>query len=241
MLICVGRERQHTMNLIKMISYTAKWLKGGLMEWVPNYVPNVFENEVPVFKTEMNNLFKKHKVYVFGYGSLLYPDGWHGRWMKRRPVASKLIECHAHDVERGPWGIFNDNNYYGIIPKENSIVNGVVTRIWDLQDWINLMSTEMIAGLYRYANYRVVDITDKVTDWPKKPKSARIHCVMNKASNREAVLRTFPARGYYDRVWKGVREQRSPAFAKEFLELGGFKHTMEVFDFISNIKLEGVK
>jgi len=98
------------------------------------------------------------------------------------------------------------------------------------------MSTEMIAGLYRYANYRVVDITDSLIDWPKKPKSARIHCVMNQATNREAALESFPSRGYYDRVWNGVRKERSPAFAKEFLELGGFRNTMEAFLFIENRK-----
>ncbi len=209
------------------------------MEWIPNYEPNVFKNEVPVFKEDMESLFKKHKVYVFGYGSLLYPDGWRGRWMKKPPMAGKLIECRVHGFERGPWGIYDSRNYYGIIPKEGSVVNGVVTRIWSLSDWVSLMSTEMIAGLYRFANYRVVDVTDSITDWPKKPKSARIHCVMNQPKNRELVLKTFPANSYYDRVWNGVQNYRTPAFTKEFLELGGFKNTMEAHVFIDN-KRRGV-
>jgi hypothetical protein len=210
------------------------------MEWVPDYQPNVFTNEVPVFKDEMKKLFKEHKVYVFGYGSLLYPDGWHFRWMKKRPTSEKLIECRAQDVERGPWGLYETKNYYGIIPEDGSVVNGIVTRIWSLQDWINLMSTEMIAGLYRFANYRVVDITDSITDWPKKPKSARVHCVMNQPINRKLVLKSFPAHGYYDRVWKGINIHRGPAFAKEFLELGGFRSTMEAYLFIEN-RREGEK
>jgi len=214
-------------------------MKGKTMEWVLNYKPDVFKNEVAVFRQNMEALFKKHKVYVFGYGSLLYPEGWRSRWMKKRPTARKLIECRARGVERGPWGMYDVQNYYGIIPKDDSMVNGIVTRIWSLDDWVSLMSTEMIAGLYRFANYRVVDITDNVIDWPKKPKSARIHCVMNQASNREAILKSFPARGYYDRVWQGVKEHRSPAFAKEFLELGGFTSTMEVAEFIVNRKLKG--
>jgi hypothetical protein len=222
------------MKLLKLLIYTARWLKGGLMEWVPDYQPNVFKNEVPVFLDEMTDLFKKYKVYVFGYGSLLYPSGWAGRWMMKRPMANKLIECHAHGVERGPWGLYNSANYYGIIPKENSVVNGVVTRIWDLKDWTNLMATEMIAGLYRRANYRVVDITDNIIDWPKKPKSARIHCVMNRPKNRELVSKSIPAYQYYDRVWDGVKKYRSPEFAEEFLKLGGFKSTFEALAFIVN-------
>lgn len=209
------------------------------MEWVPNYKPDVFKNEVPVFKEDMEALFKKHKVYVFGYGSLLYPAGWRGRWMKRPPMEGKLIECHANGFERGPWGLYGQQNFYGIIPKEGSVVNGVVTRIWSLNDWVNLMSTEMIAGLYKFANYRVVDITDNITDWPKKPKSARIHCVMNQPQNRELALKTFPACRYYDRVWNGVKEHRTPAFTKEFLELGGFRNTMEAYVSIDN-KRRGV-
>jgi hypothetical protein len=219
------------------------------MEFINDYKPDMFKNEVPVFKEDMVTLFKNHKVYVFGYGSLLYPGGWYGRWMIKRPTAIKLIECRAHGFERGPWGIYDTRNYYGIIPKKDSIVNGVVTRIWSLGDWVALMSTEMIAGLYRFANYRVVDITDSVTDWPKKPKSARIHCVMNQVGNRAAALKSFPAHGYYDRVWKGVVQYRSPTFASEFLELGGFRSTMEVMEFITRTtettefinKLEGGK
>jgi hypothetical protein len=206
------------------------------MEFITDYKPDVFKNEVPVFKEDMVALFKKHKVYVFGYGSLLYPGGWSGRWMKKRPVGSKLIECRAHDIERGPWGLYDTLNYYGIIPKEGSIVNGIVTRIWSLDDWLNLMSTEMIAGLYRFANYRVVDITNSVIDWPKKPKSARIHCVMNQPINRELVLKSLPAPGYYDRVWRGVVQHRSPAFASEFLDLGGFRNTIEAYTFIKHGK-----
>jgi hypothetical protein len=214
-------------------------MKGKTMEWVPNYKPNVFKNEVPVFREEMETLFKKHKVYVFGYGSLLYPDGWRSRGMKKVPSAGKFIECHANGFERGPWGLYGSVNYYGIIPKEGSAVNGIVTRIWSLDDWVNLMFTEMIAGLHKYANYRVVDITDSITDWPKKPKSARIHCVMNQPQNRELALKTFPAHRYYDRVWNGVKEHRTPAFAKEFLELGGFRNTIEAYVSIDN-KRRGV-
>ena len=229
------------MKLTKLITYTVKWLKGGLMEWVPNYEPNVFKNEVPVFKKDMEALFKSHKVYVFGYGSLLYPGGWFGRHMVKRPTEGKLIECRAHGFERGPWGLFGKQNYYGIIPKDDCMVNGVVARIWSLNDWVGLMSTEMIAGLYRYANYRVVDITDSITDWPKKPKSARIHCVMNQPMNRELAIESFPAARYYDRVWEGVKNHRSPSFVTEFLELGGFRSTVEAFLFIDNLFFDNKK
>jgi hypothetical protein len=202
------------------------------MEWIPNYAPDVFENEVPVFKNDMVSLFKKHKVYVFGYGSLLYPGGWRRRWMKRPPLSTKMIECTLNGFERGPWGLYLGVNYYGIIPNKDFATNGIVTRIWDLQDWINLMSTEMIAGLYKEANYRVVDVTDLITGWVKKPKSARIHCVVNRPINKELVRNSNVPGYYYKEVWEGINKYRSQKFIEMFLKSGGFHSGQAVFDFL---------
>ena len=209
------------------------------MEWILDYKPNVFENEVSVFKKDMEALFKKHKVYVFGYGSLLYPGGWQKRWMRRPPLSTKMIECSLNDFERGPWGHYRGVNYYGIIPSKGAITNGIVTRIWDLQDWINLMASEMIGGLYREANYRAVDVTNLISGWVKKPKSARIHCVVNRPINKELVLNSNIPNYYYREVWEGINKYRSPKFIEMFLKTGGFDSGKAVFDFL-NIKAKGV-
>jgi hypothetical protein len=213
----------------------AAWLHGGLMERVGKYEPNVLANEVPVFRTPMESLFANHPVYVFGYGSLLYADGWWGRRMKIEPMAEDLKECMLKGYERGPWGLYNHSNFYGVIPTKRAKLNGVVTRIHSLEDWIELMATEMIAGLYRYANYRVVDVTKAISDI-ELPKDARIHCVCNRPINRKLVLDSHPYHNYYKRCWNGVLEERSPEFAIKFLNTGGVKSGEAILDLMDKLR-----
>jgi hypothetical protein len=188
------------------------------MEFVRKYEPNVLKNEVPVFKDDMTKLFEKHPVFVFGYGSLLYPDGWKNRGLNEDPKNEDMIECTLKGFERGPWGLYARSNFYGIIRNSEKEVNGVLLRIKTLREWVHLMSTEMIAGLYRYANYRVVDVTDCIDT---TPNSSRVHAVCNRPVNREEFFNTIPHFDYYNRDWKGVKMYRSPEFAKRFLETGG--------------------
>lgn len=191
------------------------------MEYIKEYEPNKLKNEITVRKQEMVDLFDNHPVYVFGYGSLLYPEGWYGRGLDREPMNDDLIECNLSGFERGPWGLYAYKNFYGVIRTAGKEVNGVLLHIKSLLEWVNLMSTEMIAGLYRYANYRVVDITDSVDIASDLPTGSRIHAVCNRPINREKFFSTVPQYGYYNRVWKGVKEHRSAAFADKFLKTGG--------------------
>lgn len=191
------------------------------MELVKKYEPNVLKNEVPVFRDEMTALFEKHPVFVFGYGSLLYPDGWENRGLNEDPKNEDLIECTLKGFERGPWGLYARSNFYGIIRNYEKEVNGTLLHVKTLREWVHLMSTEMIAGLYRYANYRVVDVTDSIDNTRMLPKGFRVHAVCNRPINRVKFFNTIPYRGYYDRVWAGIKMYRSPEFAKRFLETGG--------------------
>jgi len=206
------------------------------MEIVYNYQPDVLENEVPVFRAILKKLFKEYEVYVFGYGSLLYADGWNDRGMLHPPQKKDLIECTLNNFERGPWGLYNNINFYGIIPTKSKKVNGVVTKIWTLNDWANLMNTEVVAGLHYYANYRVVDVTDNITGWKKKPKGIKIHCVVNRPINRTLLHNSKPYPKYYNNVWEGIQKERTSKFNKEFLKLGGFKGNKSVTKFINTKK-----
>jgi hypothetical protein len=218
----------------------AAWLRGGLMERVGTYEPNVLDNEVPVFRTPMEELFANHKVYAFGYGSLLYADGWWGRRMKIEPGPEDLQECTINGYQRGPWGLYNHSNFYGVIATKKAKTNGVVVRIHSLADWVELMATEMIAGLYRYANYRAVDVTSVVTDI-KLPKGSKVHCVCNRPVNRKLVLDSTPYHRYYNRTWAGVLRERSPGFAVKFLGQGGFKDDEGVWDFMEKLRTKDRK
>jgi len=182
-----------------------------------------------VFRQPLEKLFKEHPVYVFGYGSLLYSQGWIRRRMIVPPKADDLIECDLKNYERGPWGMFSLTNYYGIIRKKGAACNGVLARVHDLQDWVELMATEAIAGLFRTANYRVVDVTKSIKKCKDLVgKDAVIHAVCNRPVNRRKFPHTYPQYGYYDRVWAGINNERGTKFANRFLKTGGFKCDQQV-------------
>jgi len=202
------------------------------MEAIYNYQPDVLENEVPVFRKQMDKLFKEYEVYVFGYGSLLYAEGWRGRNMPHPPQKKDLIEGTLNNFERGPWGLYSTINFYGVIPTKGKKVNGVITKIGTLKNWANLMNTEVVAGLHRYANYRVVDVTNNITGWKKKPKGIKIHCVVNRPINRTLLHNSKPYHKYYNHVWEGIQKERTSKFNKEFLKLGGFKGNESVTKFM---------
>jgi hypothetical protein len=144
------------------------------------------------------------------------------------PKKNALIECKVKGFERGPFGLFGLSNFYGVIRKTGAKLNGCLGRVQRLGDWVNLMSTECIAGLTSAVNYRVVDITENIFDVKGTlPANAVVHMVVNRPTNREQILHSWPARNYYDYCWKGVKAERTKEFAEFFLKHGGFKTNKE--------------
>lgn len=205
-----------------------------MAEFVGRDYRTVLKNEVEVTAENMTYLFERFPVYVLGYGSLLYSAGWYRRFMRRIPKKHELIEIELDGYERGPWGLYGDTNFYGVIRNTKKSMNGVLVRVHDLDDWVGLMTTEMIVGLYQWANYRVVDVTDNIAgDGTRRlPTSYRVHMVCNRPINRKKMRNSWPAFGYYDRVWEGVRLERSKKFQKEFLKTGGFQSNRAVRAYI---------
>ena len=203
------------------------------MERIDEYKPNVLKSEVPVFLDPMEELFDKHRVFVFGYGSLLYPHGWRPRGMIHVVTQSDIKECILKGFERGPWGIYNNQNYYGVIRNKDKYLNGVVVEIRTLHDWVGLMKTEMIAGLYDWATYRVVDVTENI-EGVTLPKNARVHCVCARPNAKSQLFHSIPASWYYSEVWQEVVMERTSEFQEEFLKTGGFRNGNEVWELIDN-------
>jgi hypothetical protein len=204
------------------------------MEIVRKYRP-VLKNEVPVYRQPMEHLFKNYNVYVFGYGSLLTSEGWRRRGMLITPTRKDLIECELKGFERGPFGMYGKVAYYGIIRNARKRCNGVLGKIHNLRDWVNLMRTEMVAGLTHHVNYRVIDVTEDVcniVDAHKLKSPYKIHAVCNRPANKSNVLKALPAPGYYSYCWNRILLERSDGFAKMFLKTGGFKHGYEVAKYL---------
>lgn len=182
-----------------------------------SYEP-VLENEVLIDAKNMRGIFNKKNVYVVGYGSLLYPYGWLRRGMRKPP--KELEECIVQGYKRGPYGLISGLHFYGIVEDKQAHFNGVLARIESLHDWAGLMQTECIAGFFRYYNYRVVDITDKI-EGVNLPKNAVVHCVANESKNVDLYEDYQPCPNYYESVWSSIRHKRSKKFVKEFLKTGG--------------------
>ena len=196
------------------------------MEMAHPYEPNVLKNEFPVYRDTLESLFENHPVYVFGYGSLLYREGWLSRGMRKPPRKNDLIECELNGYKRGPYGIYDRIAFYGVIEDPIAITNGVLAPIKSAIDWVSLMRTEFVAGIATYATYRVVDVTKSIVGDNIPP--GKIHCVVNRAENKSVIKRqlwriVWPAGKYYEKVYAGVLKYRSDAFVERFLETGGVK------------------
>lgn len=207
------------------------------------------KNEVTIDFEAMKNIFLNHRVFVFGYGSLLYPPGWRGRNMAKITGQDDLIECCVRGYRRGPFGIYSPGDksvvpglhFYGVVEASRlRKINGVINEIPTLKDWVGLMKTECVFGLgnmfygdynadieCRSYNYRVVDITDNITDI-ELPPNAVVHMVANEATNEQLWKRHRPAKNYYTDVLKGVTKFRSPKFRSAFLKSGGISYVQQL-------------
>lgn len=188
------------------------------------------KNEIEMAWDNLERIFDEKEVLVLGYGSLLYSQGWAGRGMRHQPKPKDLIECQVKGYERGQYGLVYSYgrasnlkvgiNFYGVVPNKKARMNGVLVRIKTLDDWLALMSTEMLAGITTNYNYRGVDITKAVRGVKLKDNQV-VHMVVNDPENKNDYHSFNAAPGYYTRVAKGVNEERSNKFKRIFYATGG--------------------
>lgn len=186
----------------------------------------LLENEVLVTHKNLTRIFEEKEVFVVGYGSLLHSGGWRNRGMAHPPTRKDLIECRVDGYERGTYGIYRDFehgcklHFYGVVADKDKALNGTLVKIRTLMDWRALMFTECVAGFTDNYNYRVVDVTDKVSG-VHLPDNAVVHMVVNESQNKLQWQHTFPAPYYYREVAAGVKKERSLYFQREFIKTGG--------------------
>ncbi len=190
------------------------------------HYPLKLDNEFYVTRSGLEKLFAKKKIYAIGYGSLLFAHGWLRRGMEVETMPEDLIECTVEGYKRGPFGIHSGAHFYGAIKDSKQYFNAVLNAIHTFDDWVGLMQTELIAGMFSNYNYRVVDVTDSISG-TKLPKNAAVHMVANEPVNALLFNRARPAPSYYPYVWRGVRTDRSDEFQEEFLKTGGVTHVKE--------------
>ena len=148
-------------------------------------------------------------TYIFGYGSLIYPQGVNGRGMMYDYGWKDLIPTKIVDHERGMIATCYGTKYYGIRVKKGAVCNGVIIEIHSNDDLHALSRSEHIGEVYDLGD--VTTSLDPVTR-ASLPKNAIVFsCVIRDRS----LVDKSPNVSYVERVILGA-EHWGPAFVAEF-------------------------
>lgn len=166
---------------------------------------------------ERAKMFKP--TYFFGYGSLMYPSGLDGRGIRRLYTWKDLAVAQLADHERGMSAFFSNRNFYGILPRKGSHLNGIIFRMPDWYSYRSLLGVEGATSSYgKYRTYIPVDVTDKISGW-KVPKGFRVMTLVCE-SDKTGFGAVTP--WYVHEVWTGIQHW-GKEFVAEFLKTGGLK------------------
>lgn len=113
---------------------------------------------------------KLKTVWIFGYGSLIYPDGINGRGMKYHYNDNDLKEVILRGYKREWNALAFRTRYLGIVKSQFHWVNGVIFQIHSQEDLEALKRSEMAGVVYDF-----VDVTENVE--PKPNNSIILTCV----------------------------------------------------------------
>ena len=197
--------------------------------------------------------FEKHQVYLFGYGSLMYPAGVNGRGAMHTYTWNDLSLAVLQGFKREMcacfgWDRFGKGKkwfdkerglrFYGILPEEKSHCNGVIIPVHTFKDFLNIMHTENAVHItrtewYDEATYYIDNVTKNVSP---RPKNSRIYAVVC-PEDRSEYGRWAP--NYVTNVWNGVQFW-GDEFIEEFLKTGG-KMPRQVKEARGLIKKKGKK
>ena len=159
-------------------------------------------------------------MYMFSYGSLMYPEGINGRGMMYNYTIKDLIPTVLRGYKRGPYGL-NANmakeSYYGIIRSDESEVVGTLVPVYSQYDLKMLMGSELTFQFYdpEKSMYILeeVDVSSDSIDVPVKT----LVC------NHDQVIqsRHMPMdKSYVERVYKTIVSYWGEDFAERCVETG---------------------
>jgi cation transport regulator ChaC len=158
-------------------------------------------------------------MYIFGYGSLMYPSGINGRGMDYNYTWKDLSVSRLSDYKRGIFAHYINNTYYGIMESKGDMVNGVLFKIHSNIDFERLMIDEKSSETYQNTKkepvYKIVDVTNKIT-FPKKC-SAKIFTLVN---TKDKSCYGKITKSYLRHVHGGIQPW-GPDFVNNFLKTGG--------------------
>lgn len=110
------------------------------------------------------NMFDFTKpIFVFGYGSLMFPEGMNGRNMDYIYERSDIVPANLSSYSRGIYAAWGYKLFYGIIEDPNSYLNGTIAQIYSEHDFIALNESEKSNTNPKPGNYTVRDVSDLIT------------------------------------------------------------------------------
>jgi len=166
-------------------------------------------------------------AYVFGYGSLMYPNGINGRGMKHKYIWEDLFPAEIVGYSRGMFAAYGHLTYYGIMEDNNKIINGVLIPIFSKKDldalWLNEGAHECYRNTKQGLMYEVHEVS---SDTYTCVKSVNVNlCLLAVFTlvsvadkSREGTIPPW----YVADVWKGIKPW-GEAFRHLFINTGGIE------------------
>ena len=155
---------------------------------------------------------------MFGYGSLMFPDGLNARGMKKLYTWTDLIRFTLPGFCRS-LNVLYHQRYYGLTKYPGSDTIGILFPIDTFEDYIILMKSEYAYPIMQLneALYRVENITEHVP--AEKRQNKQVVTLITKTPSTTGPL----ALAYIEYVWQGI-QKLDESFCKKFLTTGGISY-----------------
>jgi hypothetical protein len=164
--------------------------------------------------------------WVFGYGSLLIPEGINGRGMQHVYSEEDIFEVVLKGFHREWNAVTWNSRFLGLSSDPNTVVNGVVFRIHSEEDYLAFLQSECSSLSNPNPVYTLLDVTHNIfpsSDYRAyfafthslSPEDIIYTCVTNKPSTEGSISQT-----YKDLIMRAL-VQRGHDFANEFLNNTG--------------------
>ena len=160
----------------------------------------------------------KKTLYVFGYGSLMYPSGINGRGMSYIYMWKDLSTVLLSGYKRG-MSAYYMYNYYGIMESKKDRINGIIFKIHSDIDFENLMISEK-SNKTHGSVYETVDVTNEILPIQHDKRIITLVNIKDKSDYGKVANR------YLKHVYNGIQPWGSN-FVNTFLKTGGIKPYIE--------------
>jgi len=146
-------------------------------------------------------------MFIFGYGSLCYPEGINGRGMEKRYTWDDLQVARLFGYTRGWYARIKDFMFYGILPaSDKEHLNGVIFEV-SKRDLAVLNKSEYEGIVY---DLKFVEIEEK-----EKLGDSRVYSYVAKREfTKDGAIK---APGYEEQILEKIQHWGED-FVKEFIQ-----------------------